>query len=103
MDRSVAATLLRHELEPYAHRSRAELMQRIDRVDAYEVIGPDGVGYQVEVSVHWDAEPGGVLRVVASIDDGGFRSALRPVVDGFLVDEEGTVEMPDLDGDAPSR
>ena len=95
MDRSAAATLLRREVESYARRSRAELVRLVGQVEAYEVEGPDGVAYQVEVQALWDSEPGGLLRVIASIDDGGFRSSLRPVVDGFLVHLDGAIEMAD--------
>ncbi len=95
MDRSAAATLLRRELESHARRSRAELVRLVGQVEAYEVEGPDGVAYQVEVNAIWDAEPGGLLRVIGSIDDGGFRSSLRPVVDAFVVDPDGTIEMAD--------
>ncbi len=94
MDRSTAATILRREVERYALRSRAELTLLVDQIEAYEVVGPGGTAYQVEVSLLWDAEPGGVLRLIASIDDGGFVSSFRPVVDGFLVDHAGRVEMP---------
>lgn len=80
----------------YAARSRADLARLIGETDAYEVEGPGHVSYQVEVNAFWDDEPGGTIRVVGSIDDGGFLSSFSPVTDGFLVDAEGTVEMADL-------
>ena len=91
--RSTAATLLRQEVESYAKRPREQLTQHVGEVDAYEVVGRDGIRYQVEVSTHWDAEPGGVLRVIGSIDDGGFRTSFSPVMDGFLMAEDGAIEM----------
>jgi len=84
-------------MNAYARRTRGDLTGLIGRVDAYDVQGHGGVSYQVEVSAHWDAGPGEMIRVIGSIDDGGFRSGLRPVMDGFLVDGAGMVAMADLD------
>jgi len=40
--------------------------------------------YQVEVEVFWDDQREGVIRVIASIDDPGWR-ALTPLTDRVLV------------------
>ncbi len=37
-------------------------------------VGPSGTEYQVEVQAFWDDREGGNLRVIVSIDDGGWRS-----------------------------
>ena len=95
LDKAEAAALLRHELQGYARRSHSELAGLIGDVDAYGIEGASSVEYQIEVSAHWDAEPGGTIRVIGSIDDGGFWCAFRPVADGFLIDADGTVDMPD--------
>jgi hypothetical protein len=93
MDRAEAARLLRLEMTGYARRSHAELAGLIGEIDAYEVLGADGVTYQVEVGARWDGEPGGSIMVHAGIDDGSFRGAFRPVTDSFLIDPDGTVRM----------
>jgi hypothetical protein len=81
----------------HAERPRADLERLIGETEAFEVEGPGGVADQVEVNAFWDHEPGGTIRVLASIDDGGFRTSFRPVVDGFLVDADGAVDMADLE------
>jgi hypothetical protein len=58
------------------------------------------VSYQVEVNAYWDAEPGGTIRVIGAIDDGGFRSSFSPLTDGFLLSADGAVDMLKLGGPA---
>jgi hypothetical protein len=79
----------------YAERPRADLARLIGETDAFEILGPGGVAFQVEVNAFRDDEPGGTIRVLGSIDDGGFLSSFRPMSDGFLVDADGAVEMED--------
>lgn len=95
MDRGEAARLLRREMTVYAGHSRAELTRLIGQTDAYAVQGLRDLSYQVEVNVYWDDEAGGTIRVIGSIDDGGFRSSFSPLTDGFLMSTDGTVDMPD--------
>ena len=97
MDRSEATLVLRDELSKLARRSRSDLVKGVGQVEAYEVPGPGPAGYQVELDVMWDGEPGGTLRALGSIDDGGLRSSFKPVEDGFLMHVDGTIEMDDLD------
>ena len=68
-------------------------MGGLGETDAFEIIGAGGVAYQIEVNAFWDDEPGGAIRVLGSVDDGGFLTSFRPVSDGFLVDADGAVEM----------
>jgi len=95
MDRVEAAEILRGEMTAYARRSRADLVPLIGETEAYEIKGPSKVSYQVEVNVLWDEKSGGTIRVVGGIDDGGFRTSFSPLTDGFLVQVDGTVDMPD--------
>jgi hypothetical protein len=100
MDRSEAAKLLRREMNVYAGHPRTELARLIGQTDAYAVQGPHNVSYQVEVNAYWDDEAGGTIRVIGSIDDGGFRSSLSPLTDGFLMSADGSVDMPDPEAPA---
>ena len=93
MDRQEAARLLRRELNAYARRSREDLIGLVGQVEAYSIDGPTGVAYQVEVEAHWDGAPGGTIRVLGSIDDGGFRTSFSPTTDGFLMDTDGVMDM----------
>jgi len=56
---------------------------------ALEVKDADGREYQVEIEAFWDGSPGGSVRVLFSIDDGGW-SAFSPVCDSFLIVADGT-------------
>src|SRR5688500_2249597 len=49
-----------------------------------EFTAASGQWYQVDVDPVWDDQPGGVIRVIVSIDDGG-RSAYVPLCDGALL------------------
>jgi hypothetical protein len=76
----LAAELAR--LRPLSHR---ELVDRLlGGEEVLEVRGPSGASYQVELQAFWDDRPGGTLRVVGAVDDGGHR-AFAPLTDDFLV------------------
>ena len=50
---------------------------------------PAGREYQTEVNVLWDDRPGGNIRVIGSIDDGGLR-AFAPLTDSFIKAPDGS-------------
>lgn len=54
-----------------------------------EVQGASGVAYQIEIVAVWDAAPGGNIRVLGAIDDGGWH-AFRPLCDDFLIAPNGS-------------
>lgn len=62
--------------------------QWLGRPDCEQVIADSGEEYQVEIEAYWDDEPADHLRLVASIDDGGWRT-LAPLTDGFIVAPDG--------------
>jgi hypothetical protein len=72
MDKSEAGELLRSHLSPWRTRSYQALADRIGETDRLEVSGASETQYQVTMQVFWDSKPHGDLRVVDSIDDGGF-------------------------------
>jgi hypothetical protein len=90
VDRDEAARLLRRELADHARRPYLELTRLVGEVEAYGVVGADGVPYQIELEAHWVSKPGGPIQVLGGIDDGTFRGALHPVTDGFLVGPDET-------------
>lgn len=53
----------------------------------HEVTGASGALYQVETTVDWDEEPGGSIRVMATIDEGGDAT----MTDGFVIAPDGTI------------
>jgi hypothetical protein len=50
---------------------------------------PSGAWYQIEVEAFWDGRRDKNLRVLASIDDGGW-SAIHPITDSFIIAPGGT-------------
>ena len=54
-----------------------------------EVLGPSGTKYKIEVEAVWDSgTKGGDLRVIGSIDDGGWR-AFHPIGRDFIMAPDG--------------
>ncbi len=89
MDKAEARALLAAELGRFRAMAYGELVRLIGAVQVVEVAGPSGTGYPVEVDVLRDDRRGGNLRVIGSIDDGGFRAALTPLGDDFVLTPEG--------------
>jgi hypothetical protein len=54
-----------------------------------EIDGSSGSRYYVDVLVYWDGEPGGNVRVMGTIDDGGAR-AFVPLSDDFIKAPDGS-------------
>ena len=91
MDKVEARGLLEEFLDDLKIRPRQELLGLIANPVCIEKTGKSGTVYQIEYEAVWDSEPGGDLRIIASIDDGGFRSALKPLTADFLVSFQGMV------------
>lgn len=93
MDKRTATAVLAEQLRLYRTKPYALLKDDVGQVNAYEVTTPDGSVYQIEVQVFWDGKPGGDIRVMAAIDDRGWRAVLPPsesfimMPDGTFVDE----------------
>jgi len=90
MDRDEAKNLLTQELNALAARRYDELVALIKHDDVKLLKGPSGITYQIETSVFWDANPNGNLRIVALIDDGGWR-AFIPLTDSLIIKPDGTL------------
>src|SRR5262245_47229095 len=84
MDDEEATRILAQELARYRRESFADLQRLLKEVDAYEVEGPSGTNYQIEIQAIWDDEPNGNLRVIGGLDDGGLR-AYVPLTDDFIL------------------
>jgi hypothetical protein len=88
LDKEEARAVLAEELRKYRNQSYRSLQRLLSDVDAYCVAGPSGTEYQIEVQAVWDGHPHENLRVMASIDDGGWR-AFVPMSDGFILSASG--------------
>lgn len=88
MNKTEALQVLRAHLARYRGRAHNELASLVGEPEMFTVHGPSGAEYQVEIEVLWDGKAGKNLRVLGSIDDGGFR-ALVPLCDDFIMTPEG--------------
>jgi hypothetical protein len=91
VDKVEARGLLEEFLDDLKKRSREELLGLISNPVCIEKTGKSGMVYQIEYEALWDFEPGGDLRIIVSIDDGGFLSVFKPLTADFLVSSEGKV------------
>lgn len=88
MEKIEAKQVLSRELEKYRGRSFDELVESIGDAIAYEAQGASGAMYQLEITVLWDSRPGGDVRVIASVDDGGW-GAFVPLSGDFIMSPDG--------------
>jgi hypothetical protein len=89
VDNAEARALLIKHLQSYRERAYAELVALIGDVQVAQLAGAGGVEYQVEVDFLWDGRTGENIRVIGSIDDGGWRAFL-PLCDSFIMAPDGT-------------
>ena len=78
-----ARQVLAAELKTYRAKPYAELVQLRGGAIVSEQIGPSGAHYQLEVQVMWDDQSNGAIRVIGSVDDGGWR-AFMPLTESFI-------------------
>jgi len=89
MDNGEARSVVLWELSRYRAKSYGELVRTLlGKQDTYEIAGPSGIKYQVEIQAIWDGKPNDVLRVMGAIDDGGVR-AYAPLSECFLIGPNG--------------
>ena len=75
----------------YRGRPYAELIALVGSDKHWTETGPSGTEYQLEISVRWDAEPDGAIRILGSAADGGWGSWLPEGAD--LLIERGGAEL----------
>ncbi len=91
MDRDEAQKLLALQMEEFKKKSYTELVNLLGDVWAEQVKGPSSNSYTIEIEVFWDYKPNGDVRVLGSIDDGGLRTAFRPLCSDYLVTPAGKI------------
>jgi hypothetical protein len=84
-----ARALLATEISAWRSRSYADLVGQMKEPSAFEVEGASGTTYQLEIEVLWDDKRGGNIRVIGSIDDGGWR-AFSLLSDDFIMAPDGS-------------
>ncbi|MGH8529291.1 MAG: hypothetical protein ACRETN_05530 [Nevskiales bacterium] len=84
MDNAEARSILAEKLSIYRQVPYADLATMVkSRAVHLESRGKSGTLYQVDISVYWDDEPAGDVRVLGAIDDGGWRPFF-PLTDSFI-------------------
>ena len=89
MDKAEAKLLLSDELSRYRELPYAELFSLIDHSETFERTARSGVSYQIEMQVFVDDISRQTLRVMGSIDEGGWR-AFVPLSDSFILSPDGS-------------
>lgn len=84
MNRIEAKWQLLRGLAQYRDLSYDQLCSQIGEPRIVEQRGATGTLYQLEFDIFWDSHPGSDIRVLASIDDGGW-SAWVPMSYDFIV------------------
>lgn len=90
MDKNEAQAVLGRELTSYRSKTYLELVELMGEIFAYEKEASSGRSYQIEIQVVWDLKEGGDIRVIGSVDDGGWR-AFFPLTYGFLMNSDGRI------------
>lgn len=92
MNKSEAQEILDTELLQFYALSYEDLYQQIGSPHVVHRMGANSVLYTIEIEVFLDNPRvlGGQLRVFASIDDGGFLSALSPLSSDLIIDVDGS-------------
>jgi hypothetical protein len=88
MGKYEAKQVLAKALETYRQRSYQELQYLLETQDTAEVTTDTGKLYQLEFQAVWDDREEGDLRIIGSIDDGGWR-AYMPLTDSFIISPTG--------------
>ena len=88
VDKAEARQLLAAKIAELRRHSYSDLLRFIEP-EGLEVTGPSGATYQLEVEAFWDDKRSKHLRVLASIDDGGW-SAFHPLTDDFIIAPDGS-------------
>jgi hypothetical protein len=90
MNEQVASALIQVELQRLRRISYQELASVVGNVENKEVVGEDGITYQLEMQVFWDGKKGGDIRVMVACDDGRGWRAFVPLSAGCIVRPDGS-------------
>ena len=89
MNEEIAYVLIDMELRRLFELPYSELIKMIGTPEAKQVLGEDGISYQVEIEAFWDIARAEDVRVIVSVDDGGWR-ALVPLTQTFVMRPDGS-------------
>ena len=91
MDNKDAIALLERELDSFRQEPYSELVRRIELEPVVlERPGKGATTFIVEIEFLWDGPKGGDVRVMGSVDDGGWR-AFVPITRSFIKAANGSL------------
>ncbi len=71
MSKVEAASILDDYITQYEARGYDDLLAFLSQPDSFEIVGPSGEVYQIEIEAVWDDRHKRILRVFIAIDGGG--------------------------------
>jgi len=89
MESHEARTVLAEVICRYRAMTYEELQRLLKEQDCFGTRRASGVAYQIAVEAVWDNKPGGNLRVLVHVDDGGLR-AFVPLTEDFIMAPDGS-------------
>ena len=91
MDSIEAHTVLSEQLLPYRGEGYTALQRLLAEGDIFEIRGPSGAAYRLQIEAVWDDRPGGTLRVFGLLEDGEGLGAFAPVTGEFTIASTGAI------------
>jgi len=89
MNQDVAYVLIDAELRRLFELPYAELIKLIGTPEVKQVVGEDGISYQIEIEAFWDINRNEDVRVIVAVDDGGWRAVI-PLTQDFVMRPDGS-------------
>ena len=89
MNEDVAYVLIDAELRRLLEFSYSQLIKLIETPETKRVKGEDGKSYQLEIEAVWDINRAEDVRVIVSVNDGGWR-AFKPLTQDFVMRPDGS-------------
>lgn len=91
MNPQEARTVLTEQLHPYRFEGYKALQRLLAEADIFEIQGPSGAPYRLQIEAVWDDRPGGNLRVFGLLEDGEGLGAFAPVTGEFTIASTGAI------------
>jgi hypothetical protein len=91
MDIQEAQTVLTEQLLPYRGEGYKALQRLLAAPDIFEIQGPSGSAYRLQIEAVWDDRPGGTLRVFGLLEDGEGLSTFAPITGEFTIVSTGAI------------
>jgi hypothetical protein len=89
MNDDIGYVLIDAELRSLLDLPYSEIIKLVGNRELKEVVGEDGISYRVELEAIWDIARETDVRVIVSVDDGGWR-AIRPLTQDFIMRPDGS-------------